>query len=121
MYEFATCPTRAISSPPKTSLPRVRWSSSGLSSAVQWTPKSAGRPRAARVRDSSDRLQLMLRSLLAFGGFALGGTTAALLGGGNPPQAQPAATAASATTVTAGRIAVPQTSIRQALAEGLIL
>jgi hypothetical protein len=63
----------------------------------------------------------MLRSLLAIGGFALGGTTAAFLSVGNAPSARPVATAAHAAAITSNRLAVPQASTRQALARGLIL
>jgi hypothetical protein len=62
----------------------------------------------------------MLRSLLALGGFALGGTTAALLSGGNAPHAQPAPIARHA-AIQPDRLAVPQASAREALAHGLIL
>ena len=62
----------------------------------------------------------MLRSLLALGGFALGGTTAALLSGGNAPHAQPASIARHA-AIQPDRLAVPQASAREALAHGLIL
>ena len=62
----------------------------------------------------------MLRSMLALGGFALGGTTAALLSGGNAPHAQPAPIARHA-AIQPDRVAVPQASARDALAQGLIL
>jgi len=62
----------------------------------------------------------MLRSLLALGGFALGGTTAALLSGSNAPHAQPAPIARHA-AIQPDRLAVPQASAREALAHGLIL
>ena len=63
----------------------------------------------------------MLRSLLAIGGFALGGTTAVSLSAGNGPNARPVAMATRAAAVTTDRLAVPQASTRQALAAGLIL
>jgi len=62
----------------------------------------------------------MFRSLLALGGFALGGTTAALLSGGNAPHAQPAPIARHA-SIQPNRLAVPQASARLAEAQGLIL
>jgi len=62
----------------------------------------------------------MLRTLVAIGGFALGGTTAALLSGGNPPHAQPAPIVRHA-AIQADRVAVPQTTARVAVAQGLIL
>lgn len=62
----------------------------------------------------------MLRSLLAIGGFAFGGTTAALLSVGNPPHAQPAPIARHAASQP-NRLAVPQASARLAAAQGLIL
>ena len=62
----------------------------------------------------------MLRSLLAIGGFALGGTTAGLLAVGNAPHAQPAPIARHA-PIQADRVAVPQASTRLAVAQGLIL
>jgi hypothetical protein len=63
----------------------------------------------------------MFRSLLAIGGFALGGTTAAFLSAGNAPSARPAATAVHAVALTSDRLTVPQASTQQALAAGLIL
>jgi hypothetical protein len=63
----------------------------------------------------------MFRSLLAIGGFALGGTTAAFLSAGNAPSARPAATAVHAAALTSDRLTVPQASTQQALAAGLIL
>ena len=63
----------------------------------------------------------MMRSLLAIGGFALGGTTAAFLSAGNPPGARPFASAAHAAAIASDRVALPQASTRQALARGLIL
>ena len=62
----------------------------------------------------------MLRTLVAIGGFALGGTTAALLSGGNPPHAQPAPIVRHA-AIQADRVAVAQTTARVAVAQGLIL
>jgi hypothetical protein len=63
----------------------------------------------------------MLRSLLALGGFALGGTTAALLsGGGIATHARPAPIARHA-AIQPNRLAVPQESARLAVAQGLIL
>jgi hypothetical protein len=63
----------------------------------------------------------MLRSLLAIGGFALGGTTAAFLSVGNAPSARPVVSAARAAPIASDRVALPQASTRQALAKGLIL
>jgi L,D-transpeptidase catalytic domain len=63
----------------------------------------------------------MLRSLLAIGGFALGGTTAAFLSAGNAPSARPVASAGHAAAIASDRITLPQASTRQALAKGLIL
>ena len=63
----------------------------------------------------------MLRSLLAIGGFALGGTTAAFLSAGNAPNARPVSTTAHAATIMSDRVALPEASTRQALASGLIL
>ncbi|MES2326096.1 MAG: L,D-transpeptidase family protein [Pseudomonadota bacterium] len=63
----------------------------------------------------------MLRSLLAIGGFALGGTTAAFLSAGNAPSARPVVSAARAAPIASDRVALPQASTRQALAKGLIL
>jgi hypothetical protein len=63
----------------------------------------------------------MLRSLLAIGGFALGGTTAAFLSAGNAPSARPAASAAHVAAIASDRLTLPQASTRQALANGLIL
>jgi hypothetical protein len=62
-----------------------------------------------------------LRSLLAIGGFALGGTTAAFLSVGNAPSARPVVSAARAAPIASDRVALPQASTRQALAKGLIL
>jgi hypothetical protein len=62
----------------------------------------------------------MLRSLLAIGGFALGGTAAALFSGATPPHAQPAPIARHA-AIQPDRLAVPQASARLAAAQGLIL
>jgi len=64
---------------------------------------------------------LMLRSLLAIGGFALGGTAAAFLSAGNAPNARPVSTAVRTASVMTNRFAVSQASTRQALANGLIL
>src|SRR5438270_398777 len=64
---------------------------------------------------------LMLRSLLAIGGFALGGTAAAFLSAGNAPNARPVSTAVRTASVLTNRFAVSQASTRQALANGLIL
>jgi hypothetical protein len=63
----------------------------------------------------------MFRSLLAIGGFALGGTTAAFLSAGNAPSARPVVSAARAAPIASDRVALPQASTRQALAKGLIL
>ncbi len=62
----------------------------------------------------------MLRSLLAIGGFALGGTAAAFLSAGNAPNARPAPIARHA-AIQPNRLAVPQASARLAVAQGLIL
>jgi hypothetical protein len=63
----------------------------------------------------------MRRSLIGIGAFVLGGTAAAALTLGNGPHVQPTAPVAHAATLPAGRIAVPQASVREALAQGLIL
>lgn len=63
----------------------------------------------------------MRRALIGAAAFVLGGTTAAALSLGNAPQAQPAAAIAKGVKGPAGRIAVPQSSARQAMAQGLIL
>jgi hypothetical protein len=63
----------------------------------------------------------MRRSLIGIAAFALGGTTAAALSMGDPPKAQRTKPVAQAPALTLGRIAVPQASARQALAQGLIL
>ena len=63
----------------------------------------------------------MLRSLLAFGGFALGGTTAAWISHDNAPAARPVTAIAPRAPALPGRTAVPAASARAALAEGLIL
>jgi hypothetical protein len=63
----------------------------------------------------------MLRSLLAIGGFALGGTTAAFLSAGNAPSARPAAMPAHVRAIASDRVTLSQASTREALAKGLIL
>jgi len=62
----------------------------------------------------------MRRSLIGIAAFVLGGTTAAALSLGNAPRA-PATAPARAATIPPERVAVPQASARQALAQGLIL
>jgi lipoprotein-anchoring transpeptidase ErfK/SrfK len=62
----------------------------------------------------------MLRSLLALGGFALGGTTAALMSPADAPHALSAAPVAKA-DVPAGRVAVAAASNRSPLKQGMIL
>jgi len=63
---------------------------------------------------------MLLRSLLALGGFALGGTTAALLSPARAPHAVTAAPVIKA-VLPAGRVAVAAASNRKALDDGLIL
>lgn len=63
---------------------------------------------------------MLLRSLLALGGFALGGTTAALLSPVGAPHAVTAAPVAKP-ALPAGRVAVSAASARQAEEQGLIL
>jgi hypothetical protein len=63
----------------------------------------------------------MLRSLLALGGFALGGAAAALMSPASGPSAHPASTIAPAASLPPGRVAVGEASNRQALKQGLIL
>ncbi len=63
----------------------------------------------------------MVRSLLALGGFALGGTAAAFMSAGSAPHARAAAPVAHRVAPAAGRTAVPPSSAREALAQGLIL
>jgi len=64
---------------------------------------------------------MVLRSLLALGGFALGGTTAALLSPAGAPHAVTAAPVAHVAASAPGRVAVPAASARQAQRQGLIL
>lgn len=66
-------------------------------------------------------MQAMRRPLIAIAAFTLGGTTAVALSLGNAPHAQPAAPAVRSAPLPPGRIAVPQVSARQAMAQGLIL
>jgi len=64
---------------------------------------------------------MLLRSLLALGGFALGGTTAALMSPAAAPHAVTAAPVIKAVLPAAGRVAVPAASAMQAERQGLIL
>ena len=63
---------------------------------------------------------MLVRSLLALGGFALGGTTAALMSPAAAPHAVTAAPVAKA-VLPAGRVRVPAASALQAERQGLIL
>ena len=63
----------------------------------------------------------MRRPLIALGAFALGGMTAAAVSLANAPYAAPAAPIAHAAATEPGRLAIPQASTREALAQGLIL